>query len=504
LLFGQYAFFAQGAAAMAGSFNADGTGHLAGLAGTSIAGSLDINDGNNPPQNITLAASDAGTGFYTVGPDPAGVGDVGCLDLYGADGSSRIFRFALGNLSGGIAQAGRITEYDDQAEVPTGVPLQVSGPLLRQDSAAFFSGDTSHLQTNYAFGLAGSVGLQASMAGALVLDPATGAITNSDFDSDEPGAASAPVQSGIQGSTGSITSVSAQTGRALFSFNVLSTPVQTNDMPGGLASTHAAVYIVNANEFLLVSLDPAQTGIPGAPPTWVYAGRAIVSGSAFSLSSLAGNSIYHAAGSQVNLGLLNFNVGNVTGTIFGYDPTGGATTSTVASETYAVDAAFGRVVLAGTGLTNPPIFYLATPAGNTETIEAFASGTAATGTASFFGLLEPGAAGNVTTSSLAGNYYLGYENLQSALNGPGVNGAGALGISIQGAMTGTEFDNGLASSSPFVQQNALSGTVTIDNAMGPGTGNVGANTVVITNGSKLFYINETTGAPASIAVVEHQ
>jgi hypothetical protein len=162
---------------MAGSFAANGKGQFTDLGGN-VVGSLDINTGS--PQSIALIGSNAGAGFYTVGTDPAGVGDIGCLLLYGSDGSSRIFRFSLGQVNGGVATAGRITEYDDQGG--NGVPSEVSGLLLRQDPTAFASGDTSHLQTNYAFGLTGVTGAQASAAGALVLNPVSGAITNSDFD----------------------------------------------------------------------------------------------------------------------------------------------------------------------------------------------------------------------------------------------------------------------------------------------------------------------------------
>jgi hypothetical protein len=494
LLSGQYAFFAQGQSAMAGSFSADGSGHFAALGSGASTGNLDIDNGSNAPQSIALVGSGTGSGFYTVGPDPAGVGDVGCLDLYGSDGSSRIFRISLGEESGGIATAGRITEYDDQGDNPLGIPTLVSGLLLRQDPAAFASGDTSHLQTNYAFGLEGAVGVTASMAGSMVLNPASGTITNSDFDSNQPGAATAAVQSDVQGSTGSITAVSALTGRALFQFTAKSPAV----IPGPNAATQAAIYIVNANEFILLSLDSPGASGGAVTPGWIYAGRAIATTPAFSASSLSGNYVFHAIGSVVNLGVLTFSSGNVTGTIFGHS-LAGSTNTQVASETYAVSPAFGRVTLAGTGLTNPPVFYLATPGSNTETIDAFASGTDPAGGTPAFGLLEPGAAASVSTASLAGNYYLGNESLLAEGT---VNAAGVMGIGNSGAVSGTEFDS--STSPAFLSQAAVTGLVTIDNANGPGTGNVGINSVAITNGRKLFIISESIGAPSSIRVVDHQ
>jgi len=502
LLSGQYAFFAQGNAVMAGSFAAHGNGHFTDLGG-GVVGNLDINPIS--PQSITLVGSNAGPGFYTVGTDPAGVGDIGCLSLYGSDGSSRIFRFSVGHVTGGVATAGRITEYDDQGG-NGGVPSEVSGLLLRQDPTAFATGDTSRLQTNYAFGLTGDgPATQAAVAGALVLNPASGAITNSDFDSVEIGGTSAAqVQHDLQGSTGSITSVSALTGRALFSFT------SNGFWPGARTQTQGALYIVNAHEFFLVSLDIPVGGSIAPFFPWLYAGRAVVSGSAFNANSLSGNNIFHATGltqvnsafsQQVNLGLLDFSGGNLTGKIFGYDATAGATSITIANESYTVSSTFGRVTLTGAGWTNPPVLYLATPATETESIEAFAAGTDSTGTAATGGLLEPGAPANVTTASLSGSYFFGDEST-SFPSAPVVNEAGVIGISNTGVLTGTQF--GSTFSPPFLTETAVSGSVVIDNLNGPGTGNVGANSVAIANGSKIFFIKETPGAPASISVAERQ
>ncbi len=508
LIYGQYAFFAQGDTVMAGEFDADGNGYFmqpgsGGIGGN--VGSLDINDGSNP-QSITLVGSNSGAGGYTVGPDPSGDGDVGCLGFYGADGSGRVFRFTLGKVSGGVATAGRITEYDEQTINPSGIPTRASGLLLRQDPTAFATADTSQLGTNFAIGLvAANIGFEGSLAGALVLNPATGAITNSDFDFNGIGSAIPPAHNDIRGSTGAIASVSPLTGRGIFTFS----PISPFFFPNGSAQTQAAIYIVNANEFFLVSLDPPGITGFGAIPAFVYAGRAIASGSAFTSSSIAGNNIYHAnelvqfngtSGPRVDLGLLNFTGGSLTGTVFGYGPAAGTTTTTVANETYTVDPTFGRVALTGKGLTNPPVVYLTTHSANTESIAAFVTGLDSTATTATFGLLEPGAAANVTTASLSGSYFFGDEDL--AVDGSAVSRAGVMGISSAGVLSGTEFDS--ADSPAFLSQTTVSGTITIDNAKGPGTGNVGPNSVAITNGTKLFFIKGGTGAPASITVAEHQ
>jgi hypothetical protein len=77
-----------------------------------------------------------------------------------------------------------------------------------------------------------------------------------------------------------------------------------------------------------------------------------------------------------------------------------------------------------------------------------------------------------------------------------------MGINSAGTLTGTEFDS--ADSPAFLSQTSVSGTVTIDNAHGAGTGNIGANSIAITNGSKLFFIKESAVSPATITVADHQ
>ncbi len=503
LLNGQYAFFLGESAVLtaAGSFAADGAGHLRDLGG-GVAGNVDINFGLNPV-NYTVLPSTKGPGFYRVGLDPTGVGEVGCLSLYGSDGSTRIFRFALGQMSGGIATAGRMTEYDDQAGTYfMGLPARVVGPLLRQDPTAFATGNTSHLHTSYAFGLTDAA--TGSLAGALELNPATGAITNSDFDLDDfvyPGAYYEP---NVQGSTGSIKSVSAHTGRALFTF----TP-KSLSWPSGAAPTQAALYIVNADEFFFVSLDPEPLGFPVGSPIWLYFGRAIASASSFSSTSLEGNVIYHGSGwgwepiagavnqPEVGLGLLKFSAGKLTGTMFGYSETAGPVTTAIANEDYTINSKFGRVALTGTGLANPPVFYLAGPSSNTESIKAFSIGRDATFSA---GLLDPGASANLTTAQLEGHYFFGDEWTGFDVNS--ADRAGVFVIGSGGALTGTQF-----SSAPYpslLTESAVHGSIAINNAHGPGTGNAGPNSVAITNGTKLFFIQEAKGTPGSLIEVEHQ
>jgi len=415
-----------------------------------------------------------------------------------------------------VATEGRITEFDDQFGTAA-AGASASGPLRLQDATAFAGGDTGNLQTNYAFGVGGSFGASGNgsqhgvVVGALVLDPTTGVITNSDFDSDDLNGALA--QSDVQGSTGSIGSVSTKTGRAIFTF-MPKVGAKSATWPGNLHQTQAALYVVNSSELFLVTVDPIPTGINSGTPVFLYAGRAIASGSTFTSASLSGNFILHETGAavasacssaqcaDVSLGLLNFVSSNssVSGTIFEYNTKDGGTTTTLpGSATYAVSTNFGRVTLSGTGLTHLPVFYIAQPTTVTEAIDAFAGGTDPAAVAAS-GMLELGATANVPTTSLEGKkYFLGDEDDPADLSIS--NRVGAVSISATAAMAGTQFTSGPTG---VLASAAINRSVNIDNAKGFGTGNVGANAVAITNGSKLFFVDETSGAPASIIVVEPQ
>ena len=98
---------------------------------------------------------------------------------------------------------------------------------------------------------------------------------------------------------------------------------------------------------------------------------------------------------------------------------------------------------------------------------------------------------------LAGSYFFADE-LPRDPNAP--SRTGVVAINSSSTATGAEDDSAIAG----LLTNAVNYTVAIDNANGFGTGNVGANSVAVTNGTKLFFFENATGAPASITVVEKQ
>jgi hypothetical protein len=103
---GQYAFLLRGGGqpglvALAGSFTADGHGNI-------TAGLEDINGNNAGAQtNLTLGRGS----LYSVGAD-----NRGCLGVVNSRNMLSLYRLALASFSGGVADGGRIIEFDD----PTG------------------------------------------------------------------------------------------------------------------------------------------------------------------------------------------------------------------------------------------------------------------------------------------------------------------------------------------------------------------------------------------------
>ena len=331
LLSGEYAFVVQGyqgspgsAAAIAASFAANGTGGVTG-------GEMDRNSSAGYQHAMISGAGSS----YTVGADPTGAGNLGCVTLQISAGTAVTFHFALGVVSAGAATEGRVIEFDDT----TGSGTLASGILRRQDATSFA---LAALNSKYAFGLDGadSSGNPAVIAGSFSVN-AAGTISAT-VDVNDAGALST---SAIPGAAGNISSISLATGRA------------TATIGTGQGASYAwAIYLVSANQFFIIDTDTLGAATP------IASGRAVVTASSFSQSSLAGNYIVHFTGTSNcnsvacatgNLGLLTFNAGIVSGTITQYDSYAGSQTLTLTPGTYAVDPASGRVTLSGAAIGVP-------------------------------------------------------------------------------------------------------------------------------------------------------
>jgi hypothetical protein len=104
--------------------------------------------------------------------------------------------------------------------------------------------------------------------------------------------------------------------------------------------------------------------------------------------------------------------------------------------------------------------------------------------------------GTFTTAGLAGKYFYSTED-------PSDNTiqdeTGVLTVATTGAFAGTSDQSG---SSGLKAAGSAGGTISITDSSG--TGNVGTDTIAITNGTKLFFMNESVGESPVIFTAEKQ
>ena len=466
VLQGQYAFLLQGytgtdnlsPVVIVASFAADGSGNVTG-------GEEDLN--SVAPQHLTISPIG---GFYTVGSD-----NRGCLSLNYSGGTTTTsaFHFALGSFgSGTVATNGRMIEFDDASGSDLGT--RGSGVLRMQTPSAFSLGQ---LQPRYAFGLDGGdfTGGHFAVAGSFNLDTGTGAISSGVLDTNDAGSTSS-----FTAATGTLASISATTGRGLFTLTAGST-------------VHLAAYIINPAEWFVIQTDQFSNN------NSVSSGRAIVTPSAYTAASLSGQQIFHLTGraggeSDVSLGIMSFtpgsgNTGTSSGALMGYDGVA-AGTLTISGQTYTVDPSSGRVALSDTPAgTQPRVMYLTTA---TNGVSAFLMGTS---TDALFGLADFQPSVTYSINSLSGNFFFNKEEVGSYFT------ANVVGIKSIVSPGNANFiqdasDGGLTLNSTF------STTIAI-NPDGTGTETDAVNMAtftMVTNGIKVFYFNPT--GPAAIRVFE--
>jgi hypothetical protein len=330
----------------AGSFTADGAGHISG-------GIMDINDTSGVPANETFS------GAYSIGQN--GLGYMTFNITAGGTGS-RAFAFSMT----AKGDANNLIEFDDN----TGGGTRNSGVLLRETTSPF---STSLINNNYAFGFLGidSSKNRFGVAGDFQADGA-GHFTNGLLDSNDAGSLSSAVAFG--GAYGV-----ASNGRGTAT----------------IATANYSFYIANSGELLVVGIDPFTPGgnplVSGTilPQT---GGSDFTGGSVFELTALNASTAESQVG-QFQAVTGNFNLASDQNT-------GGTLTQPSGSGSYSITN--DRVTLSpnpttGSGFQNTtptssqPVFYMVS--GN----EAFIIGT---DTAVSFGFMAPQQLG----SSLAGIY----------------------------------------------------------------------------------------------------
>jgi putative Ig domain-containing protein len=456
-------FDANGAVAIAGSFQADGTGKIMG-------GAEDINRAGTGPQvNLPI---DPGGSSYTLGADSRG-----CLMVATAAGL-QTFRFSLAGFANGAPTEGNIIEFDDNS----GTGTRGSGIIRAQDASSF---SNDKFASSYAFGLSGfgAAGEHVALAGRLTSD-GNGNIVGGNFDRNDAGSLTA--NSSKLSGTYSIPAGST-TGRGTVNATFNGTPF-----------TFAA-YMVNGGEMILASVDQISA------TNQVISGEAIASAGPFSNATLTGSHLIRASalnrsgsnpGARATIGVLTFDgksAGGVTGTLFD-DEAGMKRTTNIlrGAATYSVDQNTGRITFTGAGTDSPVGYVTRTGSGVTAFLVGTDSGSA-DGALEF----QSGAGANFKTSALAGTYSFGTdENVDySTANETHVarftsSTATASGMSDQSQPRA----NGLLGSQPYSQPFAF-------NVEGIGT--AGTNPAV-TNGTRIFFIEETATTNPSITVAEKQ
>jgi hypothetical protein len=390
-----------------------------------------------------------------------------------------VFQFALGGKTGGIYSTGNIIEFDNA----DGTGSSASGVMHVQDPTAF---NVASLASNFAFGAAGwdPAVDRVAIAGSFTL---TAGVINPIFaDFNDNGTLSGELNGGAN--SGVINTVSSTTGRATGSFDI---PMP----PGPDVQFDSVVYVINANDFYVISADN-----PAGGSTSLLSGRALATSSTFPAGALNGFSLLASEGfdatnfaNDVTIGTAQFsNTGNTATASFTESDAGTVTTPTFTG-TYAVDATnptSGRVQFTVTaGTATPPIIYLTNGGDGIEQIQGFSVGQ---DTNVSSGILVTQSATAPDFTSIGGTYAFGsWEDVD------GQNGSfsGSAIFTAPTTYSAVEDETFVTLTAPFLSLGtAVNGTFTLVPA-GTGTITVGANSsVFVTNGQQIFSIAPGTNS----------
>lgn len=382
--------------------------------------------------------------------------------------------FALAGLDGGgVYHRGRILEFDNSS----GGGSISSGLIHLQDPASFV---LTALKPNYAFGIEGW-GLTAdgdyriAIAGSFAVDTANGSLSNGYADINAGGSPSGE----MTGGSGEVNGNFSASGRTTGSYS-------SPDGESGTLSYDFALYMVNANDFFLITTD-SVTEIP------LLSGRALNTNSSFAAAPL--NGYYLAAtsgfdvvhnGNYVEVGTLNATSSNTipAATLYGND-VGETSTNPYPDMTYTVDTV-GRFNASSDTLTYPLVGYLTAGGDGAENITAFLVADAeplAAASAGVLVSLETTSAPAYTIANITGEYAWDSEDVD------GFNG-GLAGTFTITSPSSYSYLVDIAGVGEANQPNQTgSGMVTI-NADGSGTiTSTGGEITFVTNGSQIYAID---------------
>jgi large repetitive protein len=379
-LSGQYAFeinsfgnVAGNRHAEVGSFVADGNGNIT----TAV---VDCNSPNGSAQAVPLSGS---LGSYAVGADHRGTLTLNFASTALCGFTSRTIAFALGSLNNtGVATFGRLVEFDYTTAMPDDFG---SGVMYLQQSVAFA---LASIKGPYAFQLIGqntTPGTRVVESGTVTADGA-GNLTAGELDLDSDGTGT------NTGFTGTLTTDPANT----TTFGRLNLSCTSCSAIG--AAGHEAVYIVSANQALILTTDVEfSDGLMSGE-------MQSQSSTSFANADLKGTAVFYledvgntAGDARATLGLASFDgAGNLTVVSQDKNDSGVNTTKTNQTGlTYSV-AANGRVTI--TGANSPLGGYLLSP--TAAFLMETSGGTNA-------GFVEVQSGGPFSAASVSGNYIFG-------------------------------------------------------------------------------------------------
>lgn len=498
-------FDANGPVVIAGSFTADGSGNISGgvedaMRTTGSQTGVIISGGSYSiiQQNNSSGANTFGQSGCVLLTTPAGTNTF-AISLGGCSTSANTTTGACVADSQGVAglyTTGRMIEFDDN----TGSGTRASGIVRLQANSAFSVG----LSGPYAFGLSGwdSTGSRYAAAGSV--GASSGVLSSTAADINDGGV----LQPALAGGSGTYTV--ASNGRG------------TGTLTIGTDSLNLAFYVVSAQEVLLTS-----TGTP-SPANPIVSGEAISAAGPFSAASLQNSHMFHttgltSTGPDPNIGILSFDgVGGFTGTQF--EDQAGTLGTTSLSGGYTVDSKTGRFSFLPSStnaqsLGDHPLVGYVVPVPGTLTRQAcvqlascvtgFLLSTDATAQAGQLEFQTPNPAPPPPFSNLyvAGYYFYGTDESLDAstplfAGAAAANPNGAHYAGIQSA----SYPDALYCQQPgcalLVPNETLSasGAYSVNSN---GTGTVGGETVAVTNGNVIYYIDESPLNPhPSVTVVE--
>jgi len=527
---GSFAFLLRGFDATGGPIVTAGSATLDG-AGNVTAGEVDVTDHSGH----RLLSIQPGSS-YVVGLASFGVGSPtitynrGCMALALKDSSNVVtttnFAFSLGgcsnhytenqitttatnacgmkqssgqNIAAGQFTRGHIIQFDcTTGTTCTGSGALTSGIMRLQDATSF----SSAVNGPYAFGMSGQGAAGGRYAIAGSFQAASGALSSAAADFDDAGT----LGTQLTGGSGSLSSIDAS-GRVSGSLSV------------GSAKISLAGYVVSKNEVMLLSTDTLAATHP------IIGGEAIATASSFNNLSLLNSHMFHLAGTtngkaDVSIGLLQFDgVSSFSGTQSS-DQSGTVGTATL-SGTYLVDSATGRATFLasqqGQNLGSHPFVGYVIPASATisradcsnseaSCVTGFLVGTDATAQDGVLEFQTPTIAPPppFTNLFIIGDYVYGTDEPLTALS-PTVEGNAPAKVSSTSTTSGSLGFGGTpitqdvyygdanyclqAGCYQFIPGNTLAGSYSVN---ANGTGTFGNGKASVTNGSVVFYIDQST------------